>query len=399
MEPGPAAMAWLGSVHPMQLEEFDRVALVAEWERQLSWLMAQTQVALVAVAGPDPTLGDDWVREEVGCALGLSSRAAGARIAIARALCGTLPATLAMLGTGALGWRHALAVVEECGGLDGPTAAAVQAAVLPTAAGQRWGALRKALRKALLVAVPDHDTVRREEALAGRNVEVCRGDWGMSLLVATLPTAEAVAVGRILDKIARADQARLPDRKTGPGLPALRADALVALLTGSRHPIATNPAVRVDLQVVVDAATWLGLADNPGELVGYGPIPADLARALAADAAWRRLITDPVTGVLLDYGRSVYRAPAALREFVEARDRTCRFPGCERLARNNDVDHRTPWSKGGRTCSANCMSLCRRHHRLKTHTLWRVEADDADGTITWTSPTGHTYKTRPPPQL
>jgi len=44
--------------------------------------------------------------------------------------------------------------------------------------------------------------------------------------------------------------------------------------------------------------TALGLSDAPAELAGYGPIPADLARELAADATWRRILTDPVTGAV-----------------------------------------------------------------------------------------------------
>ena len=38
-------------------------------------------------------------------------------------------------------------------------------------------------------------------------------------------------------------------------------------------------------------------------------------------------------------------------------------------------------------------SLCRRHHRLKTFTPWRYQRN-ADGSITWTSPSGQTT-TRP----
>jgi len=69
----------------------------------------------------------------------------------------------------------------------------------------------------------------------------------------------------------------------------------------------------VEAQVIIDLPTLLGLADNPGELAGVGPIPAEVARALAADdgATRRRLVVEPVTGALLDYGASVYRSPTA----------------------------------------------------------------------------------------
>jgi Domain of unknown function (DUF222) len=132
--------------------------------------------------------------------------------------------------------------------------------------------------------------------------------------------------------------------------------------------------------------------------VGYGPLPASIARELAGDANWRRLVIDPVSGHLLDYGRSTYRPPKALVDYLRARDRTCRFPGCPRAAARCDIDHTIAFKPGARTggstSSTNCSCLCRFHHRLKTHGKWGMTLD-ADGTVTWAAPTGHTYRTLP----
>src|SRR6266511_96609 len=68
------------------------------------------------------------------------------------------------------------------------------------------------------------------------------------------------------------------------------------------------------------ATMLMGLTEHGAELAGYGPIPAQVARELAADGTWRRLLTDPVSGHLLDYGRTTYRPPAALADFIRARD-------------------------------------------------------------------------------
>ncbi len=149
---------------------------------------------------------------------------------------------------------------------------------------------------------------------------------------------------------------------------------------------------------MIDLATLLDLADNPGELPGYGPIPASLARELARDRAWRRWVTDPVEGHLLDFGRRVYRPPAQLRDFIAARDQRCRFPGCGQPASRCDIDHRCPYDAGGTTCARNCWLLCRRHHRLKTITGWKINTHN-DGSTTWISPTGQHYTVRPPPAL
>ncbi len=153
---------------------------------------------------------------------------------------------------------------------------------------------------------------------------------------------------------------------------------------------------RGEAAVVIDLPTLLHLADHSGEIPGYGPIVPSLARAMAGDRAWRRWVADPVQGHLLDHGRTTYRPPVRLRAFVTARDRTCRFPRCGQPGYRCDIDHTHPYHGGGATSAANCRSLCRRHHRLKTHHGWHLEAH-RDGSCTWTSPTGHTYLVRPPP--
>jgi hypothetical protein len=48
---------------------------------------------------------------------------------------------------------------------------------------------------------------------------------------------------------------------------------------------------------------------EPAELAGYGPIPAAMAREIVA-ATWHRLLIDPASGALLDYGATTYRPSA-----------------------------------------------------------------------------------------
>jgi hypothetical protein len=148
------------------------------------------------------------------------------------------------------------------------------------------------------------------------------------------------------------------------------------------------------VQIVVGLDTLTGAGDLPAELVGYGPIPSDLAREAAADAVWKRLVTDPISGALLDHGRRVYRPPAALDDFVKARDLTCRFPICNRRAIDSDLDHLQPWADGGTTDPANLHGLCGQHHLLKDQSGWAVIAHE-DGALTWVTPTGHRYTSHP----
>ena len=154
--------------------------------------------------------------------------------------------------------------------------------------------------------------------------------------------------------------------------------------------------LRVSVSITVPALTLLGDGDEPAVLDGYGPIPLETAKVLAAGASsWHRVLTHPVTGVRLTLDRTTYTVPAALREWLVLRDHTCRFPGCSRTATGCDVDHTIAWEDGGCTDADNLAHLCRKHHRLKHHTPWRYEHLD-DTTIIWTSPTGHTYLSHPP---
>ena len=172
-----------------------------------------------------------------------------------------------------------------------------------------------------------------------------------------------------------------------------RADALTEILSSalSENSDSVKPHRRaVSVNVTIDLPTLLGLAENPGQLSGYGAIPASVARELASDATWKRFVTDPITGNLLDFGREKYEPPQALVDFLLARDRTCRFPGCRQPASHTDIDHAHSWESGGETSIENLGLLYRRHHRLKTHGRWSLISNQ-DGSCEWTSPAGKKY--------
>ncbi|WP_165485557.1 transposase [Protofrankia symbiont of Coriaria ruscifolia] len=146
--------------------------------------------------------------------------------------------------------------------------------------------------------------------------------------------------------------------------------------------------ISVEIGVFISAATLAGVTDTPGELAGYGPIPAATARELAKEATWRRILTDPTTGAPVDIGR---RFPApGLARLLRTRERTCRFPGCQKPARFCDLDHVQPYANGGKTTEGNLLTLCRRHHRAKHNGGWTVRRA-AGAVVTWTAPTRQVY--------
>lgn len=155
----------------------------------------------------------------------------------------------------------------------------------------------------------------------------------------------------------------------------------------------------VDIRVTVPYTALLGADDQPGEIAGYGPIPAAVARDLAAGGTWRRILTDPASGRPLDYGTTRYRPPAHLAGLVITRDQTCQFPGCRVPAHLCDLDHGIPYNPEagtGPTSEINIGPKCRHHHQVKQCPGWSV-TQHRDGCTTWTTPSGHVYHSQPPP--
>jgi hypothetical protein len=100
----------------------------------------------------------------------------------------------------------------------------------------------------------------------------------------------------------------------------------------------------------------------------------------------------PAHALGTNLGTSAYRVPARVQRFLEARDRTCVFPGCGRPASQADKDHRTPWPAGA-TEVDNLQCLCRHHHRAK-QAVFTVEL--LDGDFRWTTRGGWTFWRRRP---
>jgi hypothetical protein len=144
----------------------------------------------------------------------------------------------------------------------------------------------------------------------------------------------------------------------------------------------------------------LGEDDQPATVVGFGPVPAAVARQLVRDASedasvWlRRLYTHPDTGrlVAMESGRREF--PAGLRRFLVCRDQLCRTPWCDAPVRH--ADHAVSASAGGPTSAANGQALCESCNYLKESPGWSVRVD-SPGVVTTTTPTRHAYDSTAPP--
>jgi hypothetical protein len=302
--PGPDAAGPLAALEPQRLTQPGRVDALVVIEQQMAWLAGVQQRMLASMTAHDAAQSDDrWVREDVACALRLSAITAQRRIAVAQTLTASLPATLALLESGAISSLHAMNLAEAVYPLDAKTTATVEERVLARAGEQTLSQFKTSVRRAVASATP-------------------------------------------------ADDPRTADQR--------HADALVDLGVAALHDplLPRAQGIRPTVQVTVALSTLLGCHEQPGELAAHGPIPAPIARHIAADptGTWRRLITDP-TGALLDHSTTTYRPPANLTALIIARDQTCTFPGCQRAAHRCDLDHEVPASTGGATNADNLAAL------------------------------------------
>jgi hypothetical protein len=428
--PSAAVLAELAAIDPHTLAMPSRIDYLTAIERQESWLQALMQRAIVAVAGrdssenPDPTFGvDDAEREDVSTALRLSPNGAQVKIDIARALTNHLPNTCSALAVGEISSAHANAIARETvsalnRGLPESVIFEIENRAIAYAEFHTPSQVGNLVRKVIAQRSPEEFEDAVLSAQEERRVSCFDEPNGMSTIIALLPAHEAKVVmnaleAHILRKVNHCEKCTLAVssdidqgncnhlEREDRSKDMLRADALAAIassylassldeVTPHRRPLTVN--------VTIDLPTLLGLAENPGELAGYGAIPASVAREIAADARWKRFITEPITGNLLDFGREHYEPPQALKDFLIARDRTCRFPGCRRSAILSDLDHAESWSSGGETSPENLGALCRRHHKMKTHHGWQLESF-ADGSCIWRSPFGKEFFTPARPTL
>jgi hypothetical protein len=388
---------------------------------------------------------DDSEREEIATALRMSGSTAQGRIDVARTLTQYLPGATAALAIGDISPAHANVIARESAqlirqGVAPEVLKLIEDEAIAHAEFHTPAQVANKVRSCIAMFAPEQFEAAVVEEKSTRRVSCYPSANGMATIVAFLPAADAQTIMLAIDRLAHKtngvakEKLREFQEKSGyrmranssapfPSQPdftsvvngadlntgavpsfnltdfsadlmdpmdAHRADAMTAiaaLFLETNEDQVMNHGRPITVNLTIDLPTLLGLSENPGQLSGYGAIPATVARELAADGKWRKFITDPNTGNLLDFGRESYLPPQALRDFLLARDRTCRFPGCRRSGIKGEIDHAIPWEEGGETSPKNLGLLCKRHHQLKTHGGWKLESFE-DGSCEWTSPLG-----------
>ncbi|MFN8156784.1 MAG: HNH endonuclease signature motif containing protein [Candidatus Nanopelagicales bacterium] len=448
-----ALAADLAVVDESLLGAEDRLIVLRATDRLSAWSQARAATALATYVGPHvgDAQHDRHMRLEVRIARSVSDTAAGNDIANARALAEHAAPVRDLWSRGEISYRHVAAVLDRTDGLDIELATMVVDAIVDRLPRTPATRVRQRVTRTIARLAPK---AAAEKARAARKHDVGVSfrslPDGLGQVTAILPVEAARAVVEHNDTAADAfldhqrgcaDCAEAIPAEIGPA----RAHAfLTALGLDSRgNPLpetadgavdldsnpGADPAVededaaqdarrgsatrrgragrgkrpgrasrrRGELQVVIDFATLMGLAENPGLLNGQ-PIPSEIARELVGECgSMRRIITDPLTAHMLDYGRRVY-LPEPLKVLTGARDGTCRTPCCGQPATRSQYDHVIPFPIGP-SDPANGQTACKRDHDSKTHGDIVFTSHDADGSATWRTRHGQTGSTPPRPYL
>ncbi|RYU10665.1 HNH endonuclease signature motif containing protein [Nocardioides iriomotensis] len=342
----------------------------------------------LTLAGPGTPAVDEFCVAELAAALRISTDAGRSLLAEAVELAHRLPQTWRRVRAGDLPAWRARRVARSTLALTGEGAAFVDRHVASFAHRVGLAQLDRLVEEALVRFEPDLADARRRAAADGRHVTVHTDQVGYNGTVhleGDLDLADALD----LDAALITGAARLADLGCTDSLDVRRAHALGELARGT-DPTLELPVpgreVVLHVHVTPDAitdqpGTHLARVDNTRSFVD-----ADQVRTWCGTPG-TTVTVRPVLDLDEHISSTAYETPDRLAEQANEVDETCVFPWCSRPAWSADCDHVHPHAEGGTTCSCNIARLCRRHHRLKTHTAWHYTVLER-GSYLWTSPHG-----------
>lgn len=341
------------------------------------------------------------VAAEIAAAIEITSARAMGLIRLGEALRDRLPKVAAVFAKGDIDPAMVSAIVHRTELIEDPAQIAKVDAVLAKRSPQWTKYSRKKIAEYIdsWVGRFDPEGVREpRKPTENRYLDIRSSSEGMAGIWGNLHVQDAIVFDDRLDQLTATVCANDPRTKA-----QLRADAVLALAQRQDRMACTcgaadcvgeppTPACDVVIHVLAESSTVNGAHAAPGYASGFGPIAADSVRELKKHARIKpRVIQTDVPA------ESGYRPSKALAEFVRLRDLFCRFPGCDCPATQCDIDHTQPYPHGP-THPSNLKCECRKHHLLKTFYVGANGWSDrqlGDGTVIWTSPTGHTYATKP----
>lgn len=326
---GPELGVRLAALDPHDAPDDALLDLLRAETRQLAHQQARQWAVLAEIARRDPLPnlppGTRWGRDEifdsavheVRAELLLTRRSARRELENAIGVA-ALPRVAAALAAGELDRTRALVLADGCLDLTAEQAATLLAELLPAAGTVTATRLAEKVRRVAVALDPAWAERRYRAAVRDRRlIGYLNSDGSATVSGQNLPADEAAAACDRVDALAAAAQRA---GAAGP-IDHLRTELFLGLLDGrflgmteqaivaevvtrfpKSDPIEPGAARRgVHLKVGLD--TLLGRNDEPGEIAGWGAVPASVARRIATRqrrVQWRFAVVDAVGQVLFD---------------------------------------------------------------------------------------------------
>lgn len=396
MQPGPELAATLDGIDRDSLSGQELVSVMNAHQRLATHYTGQLYEDIAAIS---EVLSDveeayhhnvEYTAAEIGAALCLTRRSAESKTHMALELTRRLPQVLGALLAGDIDVPRAQILVRGTDHLSVAAARGIIDGILDEATRLTTGQLAARLRRRCIEHDPQAAEQRYRRTLEDRRVYATpTPDGTANLLGLDLPPERVNAFTRYLDATAQ-DLRRRGDTRT---MDQLRADIYLDILAGTHHP--TRGPSNSGVHLTVDLTTLAGLDEHPGELAGYGPVIADVARQITNHqhhTQWSYIVTDPQSGDITHTGTTRRRPTTSQHRHLTAHFPTCVFPGCRMPSTDCDIDHTTPYVDGGCSHNHNLAPLCRHHHRIRHQTHWTYHRLPT-GDHQWTTPLGRTYTT------
>jgi hypothetical protein len=210
-----------------------------------------------------------------------------------------------------------------------------------------------------------------------RSLTLKKGEGGMVWVRGVLDPEGAAVFRTAIEALARRNgkgDDRTHERRFADAAVELAAHSLDYALVPQHN------GVRPHLNVNTTLETLLKLTGAPAADLEFSlPISAEAVERLACDCSVTRILLGSDSAVI-DVGRARRVVTPSQRRALKARDKGCRWPGCDRPATWSEGHHLDHWIRGGRSDLANFVLLCHRHHWMAHEGKWQV-VKTAEGDI------------------
>jgi Domain of unknown function (DUF222)/HNH endonuclease len=228
--------------------------------------------------------------------------------------------------------------------------------------------LRYLCRYARHVADPDGFFNEAEADFTRRRLDISQMGDGMFCVDAILDPESGAALKTALESLAKRlgpDDDRSHKQRMADSVGELVHQAM----DEGRLPRRNGVKPHINLTTTLEGVKS-EVGAPPADLELSLPISTRTLERIACDCTMSRVLL--ADSMVIDVGRATRVVSAPTRRALRARDRGCRWPGCDRKVEWSTPHHIVAWSRGGPTLLSNLLLLCYFHHRLVHEGGWQV---------------------------